>query len=131
MAKQDLSYEEFLNYCSRNRKNGLKILNEIRRYQPFVFIKDEMITICAGFKVISDLSKILKPRATSEYKAWRKYILNRDDYRCTKCGAESNLHVHHIEYISENHKKATDKENGITLCNICHRKKHGRYKNDK
>ena len=55
----------------------------------------------------------------------RLEVLQRDDFKCTKCGdSENTLHVHHIEY-----KRNTDiwdypDENLITLCETCHAEIH-------
>jgi len=122
------NYEDFLNYCASNRKWAIKLLSKIGRYTPFIFgdlsERDGLITICAGYRIITDLSKLLKPRVSSEYKAWKKAILNRDDFKCKSCGSDQNLHIHHIEPVKTNIKKITDLNNGITLCNKCHRKIH-------
>jgi hypothetical protein len=57
---------------------------------------------------------------TSEWKAIRKEVLERDNYTCQECGSKSNLHVHHIKYLY--HSKAP--EDCITLCYKCHADKH-------
>lgn len=119
------SYEDFEEYCVKNRKFGLKVLRDTRPYTPFIFgERDGIIQLCAGYFIIKKLTKALKPRRTGEYKAWRNSILNRDNYRCTKCGSRKNLHVHHINPVARNPRKSTDMENGITLCSRCHKKEH-------
>lgn len=43
-------------------------------------------------------------------------IKNRDGNRCVRCEADSDLHVHHIDYNKSN----CHPRNLITLCNSCH-----------
>jgi len=67
-------------------------------------------------------------RASIEYKNWRISVFEKDNYTCQKCGQiGSNLNVHHIESFEINKDKRTDINNGITLCNECHRKLHNIY----
>lgn len=51
---------------------------------------------------------------------WRKKILERDGYRCVKCGTTKPLHVHHK--IPFRIVKGHTMENMITLCKGCHKK---------
>ena len=67
--------------------------------------------------------------------AWldiRRKRLNIDKNRCQKCWNKtprqltiSNLHVHHIEPVWENPKRALDIDNLITLCSKCHTEEEG------
>jgi hypothetical protein len=54
----------------------------------------------------------------------RRKILQRDNFKCTICGYEDNLHVHHLYYVY--FKKAWQYPNDalITLCGRCHKKWH-------
>lgn len=119
-------YNDFLSFCQNNRRIGIKILEGIRRYTPLIFKTDidDHFTILAGYKVIKDLSKLLNPRNTLEYKAWRKSVLARDNYKCRNCGSELNLHAHHIIRVVDSPKDATSLDNGLTLCKYCHTKEH-------
>lgn len=52
---------------------------------------------------------------------FRKYIRERDGYKCAICEDDLKvLNVHHIDYI----KKNTTKYNCITLCRDCHEMIH-------
>jgi len=55
---------------------------------------------------------------------WRKMVLERDDYKCVKCGATENLTAHHVEGIHWNPLESVDIDIGITLCESCNRKAH-------
>lgn len=86
-----------------------------------------------------------------EYSVWRKNVYMRDYYTCKQCGAHGGkLVVHHIipmsklihyflaqynqfSYIEDreilfriaiNHKPFWEVNNGITLCETCHKSRH-------
>lgn len=50
-------------------------------------------------------------------------ILARDGWHCQKCGAVSNLHIHHKTYQNHMDEKNNLKDL-ITLCQRCHTKEH-------
>lgn len=62
--------------------------------------------------------------ADSRWLQKKTEILIRDNYSCRKCGAKSNLNVHHLSY--EEGKLAWEYQNEklITLCKKCHEKEH-------
>ena len=51
----------------------------------------------------------------------RDYVLWRDGLKCTRCGSQEKLIVHHKDWIRTNN----DPSNLITLCRSCHAKEHG------
>lgn len=81
---------------------------------------------------------VMQIRNSSEYKEWRTKVFKRDDFTCQKCGSDrsGDLEAHHIEFLSviiEKYqiktlddalkcKRLWEIENGITLCEKCHRK---------
>jgi hypothetical protein len=50
----------------------------------------------------------------------RDYVIRRDNFKCVKCGSQSNLTVHHKDWIRTNN----DPSNLETLCRSCHPKEH-------
>lgn len=61
-------------------------------------------------------------RESSEYKAWRKSVFERDDFTCQKCfkrGGE--IHADHIKPFAYHPELRLDINNGRTLCVECHR----------
>ena len=60
----------------------------------------------------------------SEYVSLHKQVLERDGWRCQECGSLKNLQVHHLQPRSQ--LGGDTMTNLITLCAICHAKKHGR-----
>jgi len=70
--------------------------------------------------------KNLSLRTSKKYIAWRQIIFERDKFTCQRCGDKKggNLHAHHIKSFSKYPKIRLKIENGITLCEKCHKKIH-------
>jgi len=96
------------------------------------------------------LSVSKRIRSLNKYTDWRKDIFKRDNFTCQCCGDKTggNLNAHHkkqlLDIIKEYHlnemidvlrcEKLWDLNNGITLCENCHRECHqkkGVYENIK
>ena len=66
-------------------------------------------------------------RWSKEMKDWRKAVYKRDNYTCQMCGNRSSkdnaviLNAHHIERFVDNENLRFDINNGITLCEDCHK----------
>ena len=58
-------------------------------------------------------------------KQWSKAIRERDG-KCVECGCEENLHAHHIKRWKDYPELRYDLSNGVTLCEPCHQKAHGK-----
>lgn len=58
-----------------------------------------------------------------EYKEWRAAVFERDEYTCQMCDKPSNgnIQAHHIRPWSDFPELRFDANNGITLCESCHR----------
>lgn len=64
-------------------------------------------------------------RTSQRYKQWRLFVLDRDNYTCQECGKKSSmLIVHHIVHWAKSPEDRFNVDNGITLCNECHKKIH-------
>ena len=61
---------------------------------------------------------------TKEWKAFRLTILERDAHKCTVCGSDKELQVHHTYYRKT--KKAWEYPDKAltTLCRACHEEEH-------
>ena len=57
------------------------------------------------------------------YYGWRKFVLKRDNYSCRLCGSKVNLECHHIKDYRDFPELRLNINNGITLCNNCHKTK--------
>lgn len=58
-------------------------------------------------------------RDSYKWEIVREEVLERDRKRCQECGADTELHVHHITPLSEG-GEPFDKSNLVTLCKTCH-----------
>jgi 5-methylcytosine-specific restriction endonuclease McrA len=57
-----------------------------------------------------------------EYRLLRDQILQRDGWRCPKCGSLISLEIHHKKFRSRLGDDSA--QNLITLCVVCHRAEH-------
>jgi len=55
--------------------------------------------------------------------AWSGVVRKRDMY-CQYCGLVENTHANHIFYKNKYPKICLNINNGITLCNNCHKEFH-------
>lgn len=66
-------------------------------------------------------------RNSSDYCAWRASVYKRDFYTCQNCGAVGGkLNAHHIKPFAKYPDLRLDINNGITLCDKCHKLAHKR-----
>ena len=64
-------------------------------------------------------------RKTPQYAAWRSAVFERDGYRCAICGeVGGRLNAHHIKPFAKYPDLRLDIDNGITLCEECHKEVH-------
>ncbi len=64
-------------------------------------------------------------RCSAEYSNWRIFVFARDKYKCIECGSIGViLNAHHIKKWSEYPELRFDVDNGLTLCEECHKEIH-------
>jgi hypothetical protein len=54
----------------------------------------------------------------------KQAVLERDGYKCTVCGADVGLSVHHKDFSGQSEKPNNDPSNLITVCKSCHTEIH-------
>lgn len=60
-------------------------------------------------------------RYSSEMKAWRRQVFERDGYKCVNCGATGYLEADHIKPFAFFPDLRFELSNGRTLCRPCHK----------
>lgn len=66
--------------------------------------------------------------STFESKKWTSDIYKRDNYTCQCCGKRGHkLNAHHLDGYNWCVEKRIDINNGITLCEDCHKEFHKMY----
>jgi hypothetical protein len=60
------------------------------------------------------------------YKEWRREVYKRDNFTCVICGCNDSgsLQAHHIKDVANHKDLILDVDNGITLCEKCHKELH-------
>jgi len=74
----------------------------------------------------------IKGRSINGYDRWKRTILQNYNFTCQKCGYigeryDGTLIAYHIENFVSNKDKRVDFDNGICLCNHCHKQFHKIY----
>ena len=74
-------------------------------------------------------SELEKFRKTYEFKHWHNEVFKRDKYTCRCCGNNKSgkLNSHHLDGYNWCIEGRTDINNGITLCEDCHKEFHQKY----
>lgn len=70
-----------------------------------------------------------KRRSFTGYQMWRKQVYERDSYTCQLCKKPSSgdIVAHHIDGYNWCVEKRTMVDNGVTLCEDCHKAFHKKY----
>lgn len=66
-------------------------------------------------------------RTGGRYSEWRETVLSRDSYTCRICASDEKIHAHHIFSYKKYPKKRFDVNNGVALCQECHKEFHKCY----
>lgn len=70
-------------------------------------------------------------RKSRQYTTWRRQVFERDGFKCQECGqVGGTLNAHHIKAFKDYPKLRFDINNGITLCEKCHKNLHKRLREE-
>lgn len=77
-----------------------------------------------------EIAQAKRDRNSAEYVEWRKAVFERDGFQCQVCEKiGGKLNAHHIKPFAKHKELRFDVDNGITLCETCHKKVHRGGKN--
>ena len=120
---------------STNSPNILRYLHyyDIPLRQGSEAVKTQWIgqkAIDRGMNPYIDDEQRARTRNIDGYDDFIKSVYERDNYTCQCCGDNrgGNLVVHHLNGYNWDIEHRTDIDNGITLCEECHRRFHTAYK---
>jgi hypothetical protein len=100
-------------YCSDKCRNACSIYGKT----PDTLMKEDAVR--AGRLQWLELDREVQAEL-------RQMVLERDGYKCTKCGSTKDLHCHHILPVAVEPLLSTDIDNCITLCYNCHKEVHSK-----
>ncbi len=63
-------------------------------------------------------------RETTEYREWRKAVLQRDNGICQVCGSVDEIETHHLNAFAKFPEQRYLVTNGVCLCFTCHKLFH-------
>ena len=96
-----------------------------------IIIKTKKCKKCLKIKSLDCFIKDnrLKDGIRNICKEWRKEVYKRYNYTCQCCGDNTggNLNAHHLDGYEWCIEKRIDIDNGITLCEKCHKEFHCLY----
>lgn len=66
-------------------------------------------------------------RKSNDYRKWKLSVIRRDS-RCVICNSLQKRNAHHIQDASHHTELRYDMDNGVTLCENCHKNFHTNFK---
>ena len=121
---------EYANWCFNGPAFVTRISLEILYDYAFNNKRDDRIPDFIADQIDEDRVLIERlrgrmQRKTSEYAEWRMNVFDRDGFTCQLCGqVGGKLNAHHIKPYAKYPELRLDVNNGITLCERCHRALH-------
>jgi len=118
--------EEYRNRCEYCGKVFVSYGKAVRKYcSRECSFKDKVGVKAGNYKDGKSLERE-KARLGYQLAKWRKEVYKRDNYTCQNCGSKRHLNAHHILSWADNKEKRFIISNGVTLCEECHGKIHGK-----
>ena len=69
----------------------------------------------------------LKKKRNGNMQRWSLKIKEKFKHTCVICNSKTNIVAHHLDGVSTDPNKMYDENNGICLCEECHKKFHKEY----
>ena len=137
-GKQNPNYKSVKCNCSYCNKEINRTQNYINSHKNIFCSKECYYNYlskynCGKNNPLFDITKTKEEREIGRnfdgYKYWRREVFKRDSYTCQCCGDNKggNLRSHHLDGYSWCKEKRIDIDNGITLCDKCHKGFHDEY----
>lgn len=77
---------------------------------------------------LTESERLRRDMFNGELRKWRTSVYDRDQHTCRICGTiGGKLNAHHIFSWDKHEKHRFDVENGVTLCESCHKNFHSIY----
>lgn len=136
MKREQFTFSRFYleSLLMLSKKDQMPFLDAICKYSLFLIDDSQYLSERARdcFDRIrpimgKEIRQSTEGRKCKEYKLWRKAVYERDHYTCQACGNRGvKLNAHHIKPYAYYIDARFDIENGITLCESCHKELHRR-----
>ncbi len=103
-----------------------KILNKekIKKKRHKRYLKNKK-QILQKHKIYARTTGIYYWRSTTKYEKWRSNVYKKANYTCQKCKRQNcKLNAHHIKPAKQYPKLRYNVNNGICVCEVCHKHIH-------
>ena len=127
--KQFTMYESIFKSLQRirNKKDRADAYDAVCSYSLYGTVSNEQSKIIAH--LIPELDKEIREskegRTSGKYKLWRRTVFERDDYTCQMCYRRGcRINAHHIKSYAYYPDLRYVINNGVTLCEVCHKAVH-------
>ncbi len=106
-------------YCSQECKDKC----EIFRIMPVTLEKQDELN--AGIYTVHKHEGFY---TDPQLRVWSQQVRDNANNQCEICGQKGDLQAHHINPKATNPEQALDPQNGVCLCEKCHKEAHSKIK---
>ena len=134
---EELKWALHISMWNRMKSHSREVMKVLDSYSPAVFTSEQYLWHAKAKALLYQMllpenSEIWRherkalpyERNTKEYHNWRIDCLNRDNWQCQTCQTTTKLNVHHVKPYKSYKEMRLNINNGITLCEICHKQEH-------
>lgn len=122
-----LSYEHYLRQQKRKNYDGTIRCNDCCVAYRKTLIGEKSPSWNPNIHKENDINNRKSYSEKLKQIEWSKKILSNYNYTCLKCGAKRNLNAHHLDNWYDNIDKRYSLDNGVCLCEKCHKNFHYLY----